>query len=211
MQEIYGSYAYIYYQLDGTTGEPIHKPSHVVDEVFHRWQSYFYPIPADFNVDGKDEFLLASSSFAMGGLTVVTQDFKILWEIPLPNTVGANGLQGIGDWDGDGIPEIAFFHLDGRIAIYDGKTGDVQWQMEGLTSGGGHLTSGDIDSDGRDEFLYSLGTNEIMAFDNDTPDHILWRTKLTSTPDTPVIADIDNDGLAEIIVGTSDGYLNVLK
>jgi hypothetical protein len=211
LQEIYGSYAYIYYQLDGKTGESIHKPIHVVEEIFHRWQSYFYPIPADFNGDGKDEFLLASLSFAMGGLTVITKDLQILWEKPLPNTVGASGIQGIGDCDGDGIPEIAFFHLDGHIACYDGKTGEIQWRIDGLTSGSGHFTSADIDSDGRDEFLYSLGTNEIIALDNDAPNNILWRAKLPATSDTPVIADIDNDGLAEIIVCTSDGYINILK
>ncbi|MDQ1328270.1 MAG: hypothetical protein QG641_1555, partial [Candidatus Poribacteria bacterium] len=77
--------------------------------------------------------------------------------------------------------------------------------------GGWHFTSADIDSDGRDEFLYSLGSNEVIALDNDAPDHILWRVSLNSTPDTPVIADIDIDNLAEIIVCTSDGYLNVLK
>lgn len=212
LQEIYGSYAYIYYQLDGKTGEPIKKPIHVVDEVFHRWQSYFYPVPADFNNDGKDEFLLASISFAMGGLTVITKDLHILWEKALPNKIGASGLQVVGDCDGDGIPEIAFYHLDGHIACYDGKTGEVQWQIEGLThGGGGHFTSADIDSDGHYEFLYSLGTNEVIALDNDAPDHILWRAKLPSMPDTPIIADIDNDGFAEIVVCTSDGYLNVLK
>ena len=212
-QEILGSYAYIYYHLDGNTGEPVRKPIHVVNEIFNkRWQSYFYPIPADFNGDGIDEYLLASISFAMGGLTVVTKDFHILWEIPLPNSVGASGLQGIGDCDGDGIPEIAFYHLDGRIACYDGKTGEVQWEIKVLKHGGGwHFTSADIDSDGRDEFLYSLGSNEVIALDNDAPDHILWRVPLSATPDTPVIADIDNDGLAEIIVSTYDEYLNVLK
>jgi outer membrane protein assembly factor BamB len=147
----------------------------------------------------------------MGGLTVITKDLQILWEKPLPNTVGASGIQGIGDCDGDGIPEIAFFHLDGHIACYDGKTGEIQWRIDGLTSGSGHFTSADIDSDGRDEFLYSLGTNEIIALDNDAPNNILWRAKLPATSDTPVIADIDNDGLAEIIVCTSDGYINILK
>ena len=88
----------------------------------------------------------------------------------------------------------------------------MQWEIKVLKHGGGwHFTSADIDSDGRDEFLYSLGSNEVIALDNDAPDHILWRVPLSATPDTPVIADIDNDGLAEIIVSTYDGYLNILK
>lgn len=213
--EIYGSYAYIYYVLDGNTGNPIRKPINIWHEVFHRWQSYFTPIPADFNGDGKTEFLLASSSYAIGGVTVVTPTMEILWEKALENSVGARGLQGVGDCDGDGIPDIAFYHLDGRIACYDGKTGEVKWQVEGLqphgSMSGGHFTSGDIDSDGRDEFLYPLGSNEIIALDNDVPSHILWRARLAAEPGTPILADIDGDELTEIIVCTSDGHVNILK
>ena len=213
--EIYGSYAYLYYVLDGNTGEPIRKPIFVHEEVFNRWQSYFTPIPADFNGDGKIEFLLASGSYAIGGLAVVTPTCGIVWEKALDNSVGARGLQGVGDCDGDGIPDIAFYHLDERIVCYDGKTGDIKWQVEGLKShgsmSGGHFTSGDIDSDGRDEFLYPLGSNEIIALDNDAPDHILWRAHLDAEPGTPILADIDGDGLAEIIVCTTDGYLNIVK
>jgi len=213
--EIYGSYAYIYYVLDGNTGEPLRKPINIWHEVFHRWQSYFTPIPADYNGDGQTEFLLASNSFAIGGLTVVTPTMEILWEKALDNSVGARGLQGVGDCDGDGIPDIAFYHLDGRIACYDGKTGEVKWGVDGLRShgsmSGGHFASGDIDSDGRDEFLYPLGSNEIIALDHDAPNHTLWRAHLSAEPDTPILADIDGDGFAEIIVCTTDGYLNVLK
>lgn len=209
--EIYGSYAYIYYVLDGNTGEPVRKPINIWHDVFHRWQAYFSPIPADFNGDGRIEFLLASDSYAIGGVTVVTQNCGIVWERALTNVIGASGYQGIGDCDGDGIPEIAFYHLDGRIACYDGKTGDTKWQVEGLSHAGGHFTSCDIDSDGRDEFLYSLGSKEIIALDDDAPGHILWRVHLDANPDTPVLADVDGDGFAEVIVCTSDGYLNVLK
>jgi outer membrane protein assembly factor BamB len=213
--EIYGSYAYIYYVLDGSTGEPLRKPINIWHEVFHRWQSYFTPISADYNGDGQTEFLLASNSFAIGGLAVVTPTMEILWEKALDNSIGARGLQGVGDCDGDGIPDIAFYHLDGRIACYDGKTGEMKWQVAGLQShgsmSGGHFASGDIDSDGRDEFLYPLGSNEIIALDHDAPNHILWRAHLSAEPDTPILADIDGDGFAELIVCTTDGYLNVLK
>ncbi len=59
--------------------------------------------------------------------------------------------------------------------------------------------------------FFSLGSNEIIALSNNIPGHILWRTRLDATPDTPILADIDGDGLAEIIICTSDGYINVLK
>jgi len=213
--EIYGSYAYIYYVLDGNTGEPIRKPINIWHEVFERWQSYFYPIPADYNDDGEIEFFLASESFAIGGLTVVTPTCEPIWEKALDNSAGARSLQGIGDCDGDGITEIAFCHLDERIVCYDGKTGKEKWKVDGLKPNGGysggHFTSADIDSDGRDEFLFPLGSNEIIALDHDVPNHILWRVSLDAEPGTPIIADIDDDGLAEIVTCTSDGYLNILK
>ena len=215
LHEIYGSYAYIYYPLDGTTGEPIRTPLNIWHEVFDRWQSYFAPLPADFNGDGKTEFLLTSYSFAIGGVAVVTPEMEILWQHALDNSVGARGYQGVGDCDGDGIPDIAFYHLDGRIAVYDGKTGDTKWEVKELTNhgsnSGGHFGTGDIDSDGCDEFLYPLGSNEIIALDHDAPGHILWRVQLDAQPETPILADIDGDGLAELLVCTTDGYLNVLK
>lgn len=213
--EIYGSYAYMYYVLDGNTGEAIRKPINVWHEVFDHWQAYYTPIPADFNGDGKAEFLLASESYAIGGVAVVSQTCDIIWENPLPNSAGARGLQGIGDADGDGIPDIMFYHIDNRMVCYDGKTGTVKWQIDGIKShasmSGGHFASGDIDSDGRDEFIYSLGPNEIIALDHDVPNHVLWRAKVAAQPDTPILADVDGDGLAEIVVCTADGYLNILK
>lgn len=210
--EIYGSYAYIFYVLDGNKGEPIRKPINIWHDVFHRWQSYFFPIPKDYNGDGKIEFFLASEASSIGGVTVVTPEFEILWEKHLTNSTGASGLQGIGDCNGDGIPEIAFYHIDGRIVCYHGKSGDILWQIENLgNSSGGHFTSGDINSDGKDEFLFSLASNEIIALSHDVTGHILWRKRLGATPDTPILADIDGDGLTEIIVCTSDGYINVLK
>ena len=213
--QIYGSYAYIYYVLDGKTGIPIRKPINIHRQVFNRWQAYFHPIPADYNGDGKTEFLLASGSYAIGGVATVTPNCEILWEKALDNTIGARGLQGIGDCDGDGIPDVAFYHLDGRIACYDGKTGVVKWQIEDLQNHNsystGHFASGDIDSDGCDEFLYPLGSNELIAADFHASNHVLWRVPLQSEPGTPILADIDGDGLAEILVCTQDGYLNILK
>ncbi|MBD3184636.1 PQQ-binding-like beta-propeller repeat protein [Candidatus Poribacteria bacterium] len=212
--EIYGSYAYIYYALDGNTGKPFQKPVNIWSDVFKRWQSYSTPIPADFDGDGNTEFLLASFSFAIGGIAIMTPECDILWEKALSNDFGARGLQGVGDCDGDGIPDIAFYHLDGRIACYDGKTGQVKWEVKDLKShgsmSGGHFASGDIDSDGYDEFLYPLGSNELIALDHHADNHVLWRVVLSADPGTPILADVDGDGLAEILVCTSDGFLNVL-
>ena len=170
---------------------------------------------ADYNGDGNTEFLLASESYAIGGIAIVTPNCEILWKKALDNAVGARSLQGIGDCDGDGIPDIAFYHLDGRIACYDGKTGEVKWQVEDLQSHNsystGHFASGDIDSDGCDEFLYPLGSNELIAIDHHSPNHILWRAPLESESGTPILADVDGDRLAEILVCTQDGFLNILK
>ncbi|MBM3215072.1 hypothetical protein FJZ36_09180 [Candidatus Poribacteria bacterium] len=210
-EEVYGSYAYMYYVLDGRTGEPLRKTVNIWHEVFHRWQSYFTPIPADYDGDGEAEFLLASESFAIGGVTIMSPTCEVKWEVPLDNSKGARGLQGIGDVDGDGLPEIGFGHLDGRFVCYDGKTGALRWEVGGVNGSGGHVTSGDIDSDGRDEFLYPLASRELIAFDDAAPGHVLWRVSLGGNPDTPLIADVDDDGMAEIVVFTDDGFLNVLK
>jgi len=213
--EIHGSYAYIYYRLDGRTGLPVRKPLHVVDEVFGRWQSYFAPVPGDYNGDGQTEYFLASGTNTVGGVSMLDDDAGIVWEHPLDNTTGARGAQGIGDCDGDGLPEIAFCHVDGRVVCYDGATGDVRWEVADIapnhSNPGGHFATGDIDGDGRDEFIYPTGSGELLAFSEDAPGHVLWRVQLSAEAETPVIADVDGDGLAEIVVATADGFLNVLK
>ncbi len=213
--EIYGSYAYIYYVLDGNTGDPIRKPINIWHEVFGRWQAYFTPIPADFNGDGKTEFLLASESLSIGGIAIVTPTCEIVWEKPLENSVGALGLQGIGDADGDGIPDIAFYHLDGRIACYDGKTGDMKWQIEGVKAHGGssHFASGDIDSDGRDEALFVRGkTLYCIGTDKAGKQGVLkWKLDLPVAVSSPVVADADGDKLAEILVTGANGCVYCVK
>ncbi|MGQ9608032.1 MAG: FG-GAP repeat domain-containing protein [bacterium] len=115
------------------------------------------------------------------------------------------------------------FPLLNRLAVENSFSSEYQksesnmainndWQIENLeNSSSGHFTSCDINSDGKDEFLFSLVSNEIIALFHDVTGHILWRKRLGAIPDTPVLADIDGDGLAEIIVCTSDGYINVLK
>ena len=213
--EIHGSYAYIYYRLDGRTGLPVRKPMHVVDEVFGRWQSYFAPVPGDYNGDGQIEYFLASSTNTVGGVSMLDDDAGIVWEHPLDNTTGARGAQGIGDCDGDGLPEIAFCHVDGRVVCYDGATGDVRWEVADIapnhSNSGGHFATGDIDGDGRDEFIYPTGSGELIAFSEAEPGHVQWRVQLPVEAETPVIADVDGDGLAEIVVVTTEGYLIVLK
>lgn len=208
--EIYGSYAYMFYVLDGNTGEPRRPVINLWREVYKRWQAYFYPIPADYDGDGSLEFLLASDSYALGGVTVMSPICHVRWGIPLDNAHGAKGLQAIGDVDGDGLVEIGFGCLDGRVFCYRGRDGALLWEVPDVLGSGASFASGDLDGDHKDEFLYPLASDEIIAFDQDAPNHILWRVSLPGTPGTPILADVNGDGLVEILVCTDDGYLNIL-
>ncbi len=69
-----------------------------------------------------------------------------LLRVPLPGVVqGVTSLQCAGDWNADGIPDIAFAAADG-LRIVSGKDGSalVQRSQRGLT-----ICVGDLDGDGR--------------------------------------------------------------
>lgn len=132
----------------------------------------------------------------------------------------------IGDFDGDGKPDIAVLNTAGSIAIYRntyipglplksifGPVVSIPVAPHPIT-----FTIGDMDNDGKlDMITTNPGSNLISVFLNhSTPGNISPGSfqetdiPLTDQPITSGIADVDGDGIPDVVINTAFGSPTVL-
>lgn len=150
-----------------------------------------------------------------------TIDFTVKWANPV---TGAGGQDQplIGDFDGDGVPEILVRTLESVLAVR-GDTGAETFSVASERSLLGGSAFADIDLDGRAEFIYIGQENgrsgsetgrKLIALEHDGG--LKWISEALPVTfrqnGTPVqdgfftnakitIADLDADGTPEILVG----------
>jgi len=173
--------------------------------------------------DGQPEIAVFASQAAVG---VARLNGEALWFL---NLLVVNRVPSPGCWadvDGDGKVEAAFIFTDGWLRVYDGMTGAVRWEENlGAT---GSLVAADVDGDGADEILFSSEKGALVCLGDKARangSHIQWAKEFPGVPAQAIFADINGDpsgsrgdpsgsqrdGLGEILVPTSDGYLNCLS
>jgi len=140
-------------------------PGHKIWEVEGIWGGQI----ADLDKDGKPEIISRHDDTNEIYIHEATGDDSYERVAILPNpTEGDNGLgtaTAIGDFDGDGLMEIATGDDEAELFVYE-NTGDNQfrqtWQGEMVEGQGGepqgvssahYLAAGDLDGDGKDEFI----------------------------------------------------------
>jgi len=118
---------------------------------------------------------------------------------------GSGGVPTIGDYDGDGMPEIGIAGRS-RYVVFK-SNGTVLWTSvnQDYSSGTTGSTTFDFEGDGIAEVIYR--DERYLRIYSGPTGNILYQIPMGSFTGTemPVVADVDNDGNAEIIVG-SDGY-----
>jgi beta-lactam-binding protein with PASTA domain len=166
---------------------------------------------ANFDDDPEGEIVRVDA----GEVSVVNHDFTALWgPVPLSTRVGVGpgggGPPTIGDFDGDGRPEIGVAGA-GTYAVYDPdielsadpqSNDGVLWSaptIDGSSSRTGS-TLFDFDGDGRPEVIYGSEQN-LWVYDGPTGD-VVWSRPISSatTIEAPIVADVDGDGQAELVV-----------
>jgi len=146
----------------------------------------------DLDEDGDLELL--------AGRTAYHKDGSTLW-----NNGEANGFTGVGDFDGDGAPDVVVIH-GGTVRILKGIDGSIMLGPVTLpgNGGGGPPTVADFDGDGSAEIgvaqknLYSMLKPD---FTNDTIEIVWSQTNhdMSSSVTGSSVFDFEADGKAEVI------------
>ncbi len=178
-----------------------------------------YPAVADFNGDGKPDLVNVQSASGMQQLTVV--DVAADQVIFGPYTVAGGGWGGtptIGDYDGDGVPDIGFASAsqyyvyalkcakDPKPADCTGSDPGVLWQRatHDQSSGGTGSSTFDFNGDGVEEVVYR-DECWLRVYNGKDGKTVFAQVISSGTClEYPVIADVDGDGHADIVVPSDD-------
>lgn len=167
---------------------------------------------ADLDGDAEAEVVWVDT---LTGLNAANPDGSLVfprWEPgPLTQIIGTY-QPCLGDFDGDGLAEIAA-PVQGRLVLIDGD-GTESWSI--VTDGDwfGACSAFDFDQDGRPEVVHH--DRSMLRIIDGLDGSIRWEVASPMPYDPwqgPTIADVDGDGAAEILViggaGPFDGALQV--
>jgi len=195
-----------------------------------------FPAIADFNLDGKPDLALVQATRVSRTISVIDVAANQVIFGPLLVTEslalgcghsgfggGCAGTATIGDFDGDGVPDLGFASSD-RYHVYALKcaqtpkpvdcTGSELGELwskptKDLTSGGTASSTFDFNGDGIAEAIYR--DECFLRVYNGRDGSLLFSRTVTSGTllEYPVIADVDNDGHADLVVPSDDNLSDV--
>ena len=195
----------VYAVLNGATGDPLFPPAFLTGATFFgKWLAYSEPTVADLNGDGTLDVYLNSHSYARGGYAAVYADGRPLWAEFHNNDEGSGGLGPVGDFDGDGKPDIAVPVLNGTMLCLNAADGSHKWNAKASVAG--DVIAADINGDGIKELLFSGHDGKLHAISG-KDGHEIWAIRAGGQP---IVADLDGDGLLEVIAVGDDGTLRVI-
>ncbi|MBO4350351.1 MAG: hypothetical protein J6A01_05310 [Proteobacteria bacterium] len=168
-----------------------------------------------FNFAQKDGIAEVVSVNGSGGVSLTTLQGKILMQATMPDSSmwSAGGPPNIGDFDGDGMPEIGVAGHDSYVvfdpqctsASVPGCQGQYYlWKSisQDNSSGVTGSVTFDFDSDGRMEVVYG---DECFTrvYDGQTGEVLFSSYRTSNTAyESPTVVDVDHDMSAEIIMGS---------
>jgi len=162
-------------------------------------------------MDGIAEIVSCGGTATTGAVKVVTLQGETIMEV---TGMDRGGPCTIGDFDADGLPEVAVAFGNGFrvfdpkcIAGIDGCLADgIRWHqdVQDVSSGSTGASLFDFDGDGQMEAVYA-DECFLRVYDGKTG-NVAFSTPRTSFTwyEMPVIADVDNDQSAEIIIGNNN-------
>ena len=163
-----------------------------------------YAAAADLDMDGEGEWALVGN----GNLWIVDGNCDVLYTQGLPGT-GTGGPPTIGDFDGDGLPEIGVATAT-HYVVYE-VDGTQVWVHE-TTDESSHATGSiifDFEGDGAPEVVYA---DEVALWVLDGKDGTVRLQDSDHASRTlheyPTVVDVDGDDEPEIVVPNGGGHNN---
>jgi hypothetical protein len=149
------------------------------------YQTFSLPVAADLFGQGQQNVIIGASVYSPTG--------QLLWAVQ-------DGFTAVGDFTGDGIPEIAVVY-NGSLSLFK-NTGQLLWRVP-LPGGGsgGPPTIADVDGDGVPEIGVAGGA-AYTVFRKDGS--VLWSKSsqdYSSNVTGSTVFDFDGDGSAEVLYG----------
>jgi hypothetical protein len=126
-------------------------------------------VAGDLDGDGRDDLLAPSRTgrlYALSGTSGAT-----VWEITIAELDETCAVTGIGDQNGDGVPEVAVGlpqagQNAGRVDVFDGASRQRLYWLAGSAGsrfGAALAALGDVDGDGRGDFAVGAPTHLVQG------------------------------------------------
>jgi len=133
------------------------------------WYGQTYTVAAapDMDRDGRSEAIVYGMGLPDSGTLAVIEspgdnEFDVVWESHLVGSYFGEWSLGVGDINGDSVPEIAL--ENGRsMQLYRCVGSDQYEVMRETPCSRGLLAFCDIDGNGRDELVYTVGDSETVV------------------------------------------------
>jgi outer membrane protein assembly factor BamB len=172
--------------------------------------AYLMPILGPFLPDGRIG-VLGISGF--GGMALLDASGVVQWKKTGGDWEYYRSLGAIGYTGSSNRPELGVLTETGMFQCLEPSTGRVIWTMNlHAPIEEASVVSGDLDGDGTDEYLTGLPDGRLVCLkERGKIGFIEWEKQLDAAIGPLAIADADGGGRAEILLGTANGQIRILK
>ena len=179
----------------------------------------------DLTGDGTLDFVVgADSIFTRGGFVMVVDgasgEFIRQHSGPVYHQIGWWIVKGIGDFDGDGVPDYCsgsqnsgYLNQDGEVWVWSGATGDLITYISGSKYSdkyfGDYIAPlGDIDGDGYSDFATGWELDGELWIVGGPDGHLIRVHDFPGEDHMSVsnLGDVDGDGFNDYVVGAPSIY-----
>ena len=172
--------------------------------------SYIQSGPAllDANDDGQIDVVVAQWAGDCRVYTLWGNNGSILWYSDLPSDYMYHGCS-FADLDEDGKPELVIGSYDNHVYVFNAEDGSLAWQYVAPYYVGAPTSIGDLNNDGHLEVVF-VSYNMLGVLSH--TGSLLWSATTGGNMFRgAALSDVDGDGICDVVFGSEDGVLRVLK